>query len=397
MRNPTDARQHPARQPGGDGPGLPASIPLGRWRGVEVDAHWSVIVTLGLFATVLATQTLPQAHPGDSPTAYWLMAVGTASALLLTLVAHELAHALTARACGMQVTRITLWLLGGVTELGGPSPNARTDGLVALAGPVTSLAVGVVSALLALWAGTGGLLGTALVWLASVSVLLAVFNLLPGAPLDGGRLVRALLWWRFGDRDRAGVLAARAGSVLGYILIALGLLDAFAGLPAGLWLALVGWFILSGAGAEQAAARDQHLGGLSAADVMTPLTVVAPAWWTVEQLVEHLSPNRIAAGTFPVVDVDGHTIGVCTVADLRAVPASHRADTQVGALARGHPSPIIVAPDADAAGIAAQVRVHRCVAVVEAQNRPVGVVTAVELGRAAQLTVLGWRTAPHGS
>jgi CBS domain-containing protein len=130
---------------------------------------------------------------------------------------------------------------------------------------------------------------------------------------------------------------------------------------------------------------------------MTPLTVVAPAWWTVEQLVEHLSPIRMAVGTFPVVDVVGHTIGVCTVADLRAVPPSHRADTQVRVLAGRHPSPIIVAPDADAAGIAAQVRLHRCVAVVEAESRPVGVVTALELSRAAQLTVLGWRTAPHGS
>jgi len=191
MTRPIDATSQPGRKRGSDEQGLPASIPLGHVRGVEVDAHWSVLVTEGLFATVLATSTLPGAHPGDTGTAYWLVAVGTAVVFILTLLAHELAHAVVARAYGIQVNRITLWLLGGVTDLGGPSPTARADALVALAGPATSLGIGTVSAILAAIVGTSGLVGTALVWLASVSVLLAVFNLLPGAPLDGGRVLRA--------------------------------------------------------------------------------------------------------------------------------------------------------------------------------------------------------------
>lgn len=118
--------------------------------------------------------------------------------------------------------------------------------------------------------------GVALVWLASVNVVLALFNLLPGAPLDGGRLLRAVMWWRYQDRDRAAVLAARAGRVLGYVLIAIDVFNAHSGLAAGLWLALVGWFILSGANAEPAAAGDEHLTGLKVADVMTPVSVLAP-------------------------------------------------------------------------------------------------------------------------
>jgi len=371
------------------------NLPLGHWRGVEVDAHWSVLLTVGLFATILATATLPDAHPGDPRTAYWLVAVGTALVFLLTIVAHELAHALVARAFGMRVDRITLWLLGGVAQLGSPSPSARADLLVAVAGPATSLGLGALMAVLAALVGTSGLLGTALVWLAWVSVLLAVFNLLPGAPLDGGRVLRAALWWRYGDRDRAGLAAARVGRLLGYLLIALGVLEVFAGYAAGLWLALVGWFVLSGASAEAAAASDAHLTGLRAAEVMTPTALAAPGWWTVEQFVAQLSPTRIGSGVFPVVDLNGHTTGVAVLADLEAVAPRHRGDTTLGALAARHPRPLLVAPDADAAEVAAQVRTPGVVAVVEEAGRPVGVITSAELTRAAHLSVLGWRTRPR--
>lgn len=393
MTRPTDATGHRGRRRGSEEQGLPASIPLGHWRGVEVDAHWSVLLTVGLFATLLATGTLPVAHPGDTQTAYWLVAVGTSVVFLLTLLAHELAHALVARSYGMQVKRITLWMLGGVTDVGGPSPTARADALVALAGPATSLALGAASAVLAVIVGTSGLVGTAFAWLASVSVLLALFNMLPGAPLDGGRVLRALMWWRYQDRDRATMVAARAGRLLGYFLVAFGLLNTLAGFAEGLWLVLVGWFILTGANAEQAAAGDAHLSGLTAADVMTPTTVLAPTWWTVEQFVAQLSPTRFTAGIFPVVDLNGHTAGVVTLADLVRVPASHRVDIRLAALAARRVSPVVVTPDMDAAEVAAQIRPHGGVAVVEQADRPIGVITALELGRAAQLTILGWRTA----
>jgi len=396
MRSPTGATNRSDQQRDRVERGLPGSLPVGHVRGVEVDAHWSVFVTIGLFATMLATATLPQAHPGDTRTAYWLVAVGTAVAFFLSLLAHELAHALVARGYGMEVKRITLWMLGGVTELGSPSPSARADALVALAGPVTSLGIGAVTAVVAVGVGTSGLVGTALVWLAWVSVVLAVFNLLPGAPLDGGRLLRAVMWWRYQDRERAAVLAARAGRLLGAVLIAIGLVNVFAGYGAGLWLALVGWFILSGASAEQAAAGDDHLTGLKAGDVMTPVAVVAPAWWTVERFVAELSPTRLAAGVFPIVDIEGHTAGVVTLADLEAVPARHRVDTQLGALAARRIAPVVVTPGTDAAEVAAQIRPHRGVAVVEEASHPVGVVTTLELSRATHLSLLGWRTAPHG-
>ena len=259
---------------------------------------------------------------------------------------------------------------------------------------MTSLGFGLGTAL-AVVVGTSGLLGTALVWLATVSIVLAAFNLLPGAPLDGGRLLRAFLWWRYQDRDRAAERAARSGKMLGVVLVGLGMFEVLAGVASGLWLAVVGWFNLSGASAEQAAAADEHLADLKAVDVMTPVQVVAPAWWTVDRFVEHLSPTGVASGVFPIVDLMGHTTGICILADLDTVPAAHRSDTQLGSLAARHVPPLVVEPDARAAELAAQIRSRRGVAVVEDSNHPVGVVTEVELGRAAHLTLLGWHTAPR--
>ncbi|KRF32326.1 hypothetical protein ASG94_17795 [Nocardioides sp. Soil805] len=368
---------------------------LGHWGGVEVRAHWSVLLVVGLFATLLATSSLPQAHPGDTRAAYWLVAVATTVVFVFTLLAHELAHALVARAHGMRVKRITLWMLGGVTDLGGPSPTARAELFVALAGPAMSLVLGAVSAALALVVGTSGLVGTALVWLASVSVLLGVFNLLPGAPLDGGRVLRALMWWRYRDRDRATVVAAHAGRLLGYVLVAVGVLNTLSGYAEGLWLLLIGWFIISGANAERTAAGDTHLSGLTAADVMTPVAVPAFSWWTVEQLVAQLSPAHIAAGIFPVQDLDGRTAGVVTLADLERVPAAQRGIVRIDALAARHASPLVIDPDIDAAEVAARIRPLDGVAVVEQAGRPIGLVTTLELSRAVHLSALGWRTAPH--
>jgi Zn-dependent protease len=203
---------------------------------------------LVLFAEVLATSALPAARPGHSASAYWLFGVVTAVVFLITVVAHEVAHAFTARHFGIRVKGITLWMLGGVTELDGESPSPRADAVVAAAGPATSIGLGALSAGLAWWVGGSGLLDAALAWLAGVSVFLGLFNLLPAAPLDGGRLLRALLWRRYDDRARAGYVTARVGRGIGFILIALGVVELIlTGSLAGLWFGFVGWFIVGSA------------------------------------------------------------------------------------------------------------------------------------------------------
>ncbi len=363
-------------------------FPLGHWRGVEIRAHWSVLVVLALFAWLLASSQLPAMRPGSSSTAYWFTGILVAVVFLATLTAHELAHALTARHYGMPVRRITLWMLGGLTELGGEPPAPRPDALIAAAGPLTSLAIGAVCGGLAWLVGGAGLGGAALTWLAEINLVLGVFNLLPGAPLDGGRLVRALLWWRYHDRARATEGASAAGRVLGMTLVALGFLELLAGGPLGLWLALVGWFILNGAASERYAVRAEKLRGLVVRDAITRPPAVAGDWWTVEQFLDRLTVEGASQPVFPLVDVDGRLTSVIGVSSLERTPPDRRATTRLRDVPR-HPS-TSVAPETSLPDLLLSMHLRGGTAVVVEDGRPIGLLSQGDLSRAVQLAGLGW-------
>jgi Zn-dependent protease/CBS domain-containing protein len=374
-------------------------IPLGRWRGVAVSARWSVLFILGLLADILATSALPAARPGEATGAYWIAGLLTATVFLVTVLAHEFAHAVTARHYGMGVKGITLWALGGFTELDGESPTPRAEALVAVAGPATSIGLGAVSGVLAWWAGGSGLLGAALSWLAAISVLLGVFNLLPGAPLDGGRLMRALLWRHYHDRARASHVAARVGRVLGFVLIALGFLELLAaGSFAGLWIAFVGWFIVGAATAEEHAGQAEGLKGLRVDDVIAHSPTVLPEWWTVEQVLAQAPPDDAAARAFPLVDFEGRATGALTLRDLQRVPVGRRAETRLRDIVRARRvQPLLVSRKALLTEIALPMRQRGGIAVVvDDENHPIGVLTADDLTRAARSVEHDRRaTAPH--
>jgi Zn-dependent protease/CBS domain-containing protein len=369
-----------------------SGIPLGHWAGVPIRAHWSALFTVVLFADLLATSELPAARPNQSGAAYWLAGSVTAAVFLVTLVMHELAHAITARHYGMRVERITLWALGGLTELDGEPPSPKADALIAASGPLTSLGIGGICAALAGWIASAGLPATAVAWLAAVSVLLGVFNLLPGAPLDGGRLLRALLWWRLHDRWRAAAKAAVAGRVLGTILVALGVLELLAGGWNGLWLALVGWFILNGANSERYAVRAERLRGLAVRDVMTTSPLVAADWWTVQQFLDQLTPERLGQPVFPLVEFNGNISGLVTVRDLERIAPDRRATTQLRDVAARNKAPL-VKPDTPLPELLLSLHLRGGTAIVVDGGHPVGVVTEVDIGRVAELADLRWPSA----
>lgn len=231
------------------------SVHLGRVSGIRLGANWSLLPISLLIAWTLAVELLPSAAPGYTTWGYWLFGVLTAAAFYACLLAHELAHALVARRHGVEVKSIVLWLFGGVAQLQGDTPTARAELQVAAAGPAASLAIAGTSAV-ASWllgqVGVSSLLVASLGWLAGINVLLAAFNLLPVFPLDGGRILRALLWRRWGDRLSATTAAARVGMAGGFVLIAVGILEFLTGGGAlsGIWLALIGWFI-TGAARQQ--------------------------------------------------------------------------------------------------------------------------------------------------
>lgn len=308
-------------------------IKLGRVAGFPLAMNWSVLLIAWLLTWSLATGSFPYDAPGHSPSTYWITGFVAALVFFASLLAHELAHAVVARRSGVEVKGLTLWLFGGIATLGGEPPTPQADFRIAAAGPATSLGLAAAFGLLASGLELLGVAHLAVVaarWLAGINLMLGLFNLIPGAPLDGGRLLRAFLWRRHGDRVRAAVTAARAGATVGYGLIGLGLLQFLAGASVGgLWLVFIGWFVLGAARAEETAVLTRDaLGGLRVADVMTPRPVVAPGSITVHDFIERYllgSPHS----AYPVEGPSGGIVGLVTLAQLRGVPAAARDETVV--------------------------------------------------------------------
>lgn len=234
------------------------SIRLGTVAGIPIGLHWSIALIAGLFTFSLATAILPATAAGFGTGAYFIVAALTTAALLAAIVAHELGHSIVAKNNGIGVSGISLFALGGVAKLEREPDNAGAAARIALAGPAVSLALGAGGFAAAAIGGSFGLpvLATAaLTWFGLINVVMAVFNMIPALPLDGGRVLQAALWSRSGDQHAATITAARVGRLLGWGLIAFGAWQFLAGATGGLWTALIGWFVITSARAEAGRAR----------------------------------------------------------------------------------------------------------------------------------------------
>ena len=354
-----------------------ATFRLGRIAGIEVGIHWSLLVIGVLLVGSLASGVLP-AYAPDAHGSYLAAAVLAVALFFASILAHELAHSIVARHRGQDVKGITLWLLGGVSELGTESKNARDELHVAIAGPATSFALAGVFGALAFFFDSfvahGTLLPTVAGWLAVVNLVLAVFNLLPGAPLDGGRVLAALLWKHNGDHRRSQVTAARAGRVLGTALIAASVGLVFAGYDF-IFTALVGWFVLSASAHEESTARVlRTLEGRTAGQVMRPIAHSAPDWTTVEAFGPIAEPTLLLGW-------DGTPTALLPPGAVFAVPPEARAHVQLRALGR----PLTAFTPASLDSPADDVFTSGLPALVhDAEGRPVGVLGLDELKIAAQ-------------
>lgn len=313
------------------------SIRLGRIAGIRVGANWSLLVIFWLITWGLAAGRFPEEFPNYSDGAYWAAGAVTALVFYGALLAHELGHALVARKQGIPVEGITLWLFGGVTTMEGEATSPGGAWRVAVVGPLVSLGAAAGFGALAVVLdrlSAPALLGGMAAWLAVINLVLALFNLIPAAPLDGGRILQALLWWRSGERLRAAASAARVGRGFGYLLIALGLVQfSSAAGVGGLWLVFIGWFLLVAARTEQLGAEVRlHLDGVRVADVMTPDPSMAPGWVTVANFLDEYAPgHRLRA--FPVERFDGQPGGLVTLDRLETVPSERRTTVRVADVA----------------------------------------------------------------
>ncbi|MGW0766824.1 site-2 protease family protein [Streptomyces sp. NPDC002676] len=376
-----------------------ATFSLGRVAGIRVGVHWSVLVIFLLIAFGLAEGRLPHAHPGSPGWAYWLAGVTTAVVFLLSLLAHELAHMLVARRNGVAGDEITLWLLGGAARLRSEAPGPAAELRIAGVGPLVSFLLGGVFALLTWWAHAlrgPALLVESLAWLAGINILLAVFNVLPAAPLDGGRLLRALVWWRTGDRLRATAVATAAGRMLGWLLVAAGLYIAMTReFVDGLWLLLIGWFMVAMATLEGSQAKLRELlASVRVRQAMSadPVTVVAGT--TVGEFLG--GPSwRYRHSAFPVVDPEGHPLGLVSVRQAGQVPEADRGSTTLEAVMVPLADIPVAGPDDSLAQLLPNLEAGPARrALVVTDGRVVGIVSSSDVSR-----IITWlsSSAPPGA
>jgi Zn-dependent protease len=371
-----------------------ASISLGRIAGIQVGINASVFLIVAILVAGLATGQLPAAFPGHSVVAYVIAAIIAAVLFLGSLLAHELAHSVVARRNGIEVESIVLWLLGGVAQLRGEAKTPGADFRIAIVGPLTSIVLAVAFGLAAggvALLGATGLVYGVLLYLSATNAMLAVFNLIPAAPLDGGRVLRAALWhWR-GDRQAAAVSAARAGRIVGFIMIALGVLQVVLGRGLnGIWLALIGWFVVSAATAEEQQARlGARLAALKVGDVMTVRPIILDGNLTVDDFITHVAMNH-RFSTYPLVDVQGRLTGLVTLNRVRAVAPELRATTRLQQIACS-PAEVPTARPEDPL-VELLERMHGCAdgraVVLDDVGRVIGVLSASDVARALQVADL---------
>lgn len=365
-------------------------IALGRVAGVRIRADWSLLVIAGLILVSLATLVFPEAVTGTPWWLDWLLSAAATVLFFGSLLAHELAHSVVARRRGVTVEGITLWLFGGISQLRDEVASPGDTLRITVVGPSVSIALGLVFGAVALAliaSGAAAIYVLVPLWLAGMNVLLGVFNLIPAFPLDGGRILQALLWRRSGDRVGATVRAARGGRSVGLVMIAVGFFLFLAYDPlSGLWVAFVGWFLMTAAGAEQNHIQmGTVLAGLRVRDIMSPDPVVVPGWLTVDGFLRDIAMGS-RHSCFPVRDWGGAIVGMISLRRLAAVPPDRRLAVRVQDVAA--PSALVPAASPDDAVTELAPRLRSSPegrALVFDSGRLVGIVSPSDIARAIRI------------
>ncbi|MDO8474937.1 MAG: site-2 protease family protein [Candidatus Rokubacteria bacterium] len=295
-------------------------VTIARIWGIPISVHVSWLLVFALVASSLAAGYFPERQPGWGALTRWVLGALTSLAFFASVLVHELGHSRVALRYGIPIRGITLFVFGGVAQIGREPGSPGVEFRIAIAGPLTSLALAALFGGVGTVAGSMALVSVPALWLARINLAVALFNLLPGFPLDGGRVLRAAVWAWTGSFDRANRTAAAAGEVLALALIGVGTLQAIGGdVAGGIWMALIGWFLHSAvvAGRAEAALRDLLRGATVSQAMARDCRSIAPGL-TLERLVhdEVLGAGRRCF----VVAEDGHLRGLLTLHEVKGVP-----------------------------------------------------------------------------
>jgi Zn-dependent protease len=295
---------------------------IGRIAGIRISFNWSWLIVFALIVWSLVGTIFPSQNPGLSKTTYAIMGVVATLVFFLSILLHELGHAIVARRNGMEIEGITLWLFGGVAQFKEMFKSPGAEFRIGIAGPAVSLVLGALFVGLTFITNFSTALNGTLFWLGYINLFLLVFNLLPALPLDGGRLLRAALWKAKGDFVWATKIAAGFGRGFGVLMIAAGIFFFISyGTFGAAWLALIGWFLLGAAGGETRFLRAREaLEGLHVRDLMTREPVIAPADETLGEFADSLGATT-RHDTYPVVS-GTEVLGLLPFAAIAAHPRS---------------------------------------------------------------------------
>jgi Zn-dependent protease/CBS domain-containing protein len=334
--------------------------------GISIRIDWSLLIMFLLITWTLGA-SFYRMQPEWGPIAPWVMSAVAALLFFTSILLHELAHSLMARAQGIPVRNITLFLFGGVSNIQRDPPSPRAEFLITVVGPLTSLALGI-SLLLAVCSSVGPLIegsplavrlgpvAAVLSWLGSINILLALFNLIPGFPLDGGRILRSILWAQTHNLRRATRLACRIGQGIAWVMIAAGALMVLdvtvplfgRGITGGLWLIFLGWFLNNAAVQNnQGELVYDVLEEVRVADVMRTDPPTVPPDLSIDRLMQgYVLPTEEYA--YLVMD-DKRLLGMVTLKDIRAIPSAQWAQTLIRDVMTQREQLVTVDPEEDAA------------------------------------------------
>ncbi len=356
---------------------------IGNILGIPIRVHFSWLIVFGLLTWLLSSRYFPQVTPDLPFVSYWISGALAALLLFASVAFHELAHSYVAQRYQLTIESITLFIFGGVAQLKGDPPHPRAEFWIAIAGPLSSFFLSAVFFLLMI--NTAGGTRALFAYVAQINLLLGIFNLIPGFPMDGGRVLRAAIWGKKKDYFFATQKASSIGRGIALFFIFFGLFSIFRGGMEGLWLMFIGWFLYSAAQASyQQATLQETLSGIKVKDIMvTEMQAVEPSI-SLDEVVDKYF-LRYGYGGFPVID-DGKFLGILTLKEVKNVPREDWGKVKVSEVYVPHDKKWEVPPDADVTrALELMIKEDKGRIMVTEKDKIIGLITRNGIARYVQI------------
>ncbi|HWR73030.1 MAG TPA: site-2 protease family protein, partial [Nitrospirota bacterium] len=325
------------------------TLSQGAWKvgtimGIPIRVHFSWFIIFGLITWSLSTFYFPQAAPDLPAASYWVKGVLAAFLLFASVGFHELAHSFVAKKYKISIESITLFIFGGVAQMKGEPPHPKAEFRIAIAGPLSSFFLSALFLFLSMTAAGG--IRALFSYLAQINLIIGVFNLIPGFPMDGGRVLRSAIWKQKKDFFYATRMASNIGQKIALFFILFGIFSLFTRMPGGLWLMLIGWFLYTAAQSSyQQSTLQESLSGIKVRDIMVKDIVTLGSSMTVDEAVNGYF-LRYGYGGFPVMR-DGDFLGIITLKEVKEVPREDWTRVTVGSVFVTHARKWEVSPEDD--------------------------------------------------